>query len=277
MSASARCSPATSRIESEGSAYFPPIAAAGLSRRSLLKGAGALAAAPLLPALARHALAADTPTATQLSAQDQTDIGRIEAYLNQLKTMKARFQQVSQKGGVSHGWMYLRRPGQVRVEYDPPVPVLLVSDGTMVTYYDSELDQLNQVPLSSSPLWFLLRPEVRLNRDVTVSRLERAPGAIRITIVQTDEPGSRHREPGVPRPAAGADALVPEGPGGPGDPGGAVRYAIRHAAREQPLRHAAHAPNEGSQRQQQVAPARFAGSAGAAAPAPALARSRLHC
>jgi outer membrane lipoprotein-sorting protein len=163
-----------------------PIAAgAPLSRRLALKGAAGAAALLLLPALAR---AATTAAATQLTAQDRKDVQRIEDYLNQLKTMKARFQQISQQGGLTRGWIYLRRPGQVRVQYDPPTPVLLVSDGTMVNYYDSELDQLNQVPLSSSPLWFLLRPTVRLNRDITVNKIERAPGALKITIEQTDEP-----------------------------------------------------------------------------------------
>jgi outer membrane lipoprotein-sorting protein len=158
----------------------PTIAAAThLTRRSLIMGAAALAAVPLLmPALAEAAL----------TAEDQADIQRIEDYLNALKTMKARFQQTSKEGGLARGWIYLRRPGQVRVQYDPPTPVLLVSDGTMVNYYDSELDQLNQVPLSASPLWFLLRPNVRLNRDITVNKIERAPGALRITIVQTEEP-----------------------------------------------------------------------------------------
>jgi outer membrane lipoprotein-sorting protein len=168
----------------------PPVKTrTSLSRRRLLKGAALLAAAPLLPGLGfgRGAAAATAPAA-ELSAQDQKDVQRIEDYLNGLTTMRARFQQFSQQGGLSRGAIYLRRPGQIRVDYDPPVPVLIVSDGTMVSYYDEELDQLNQVPLSSSPLWFLLRPNVRLNRDVTVSKLERAPGAIRITIFQTDEP-----------------------------------------------------------------------------------------
>ncbi|MBX6323048.1 MAG: outer membrane lipoprotein carrier protein LolA [Rhodospirillaceae bacterium] len=163
-------------------------APAGFGRRRLLAGAAALAAAPLLGLVPAFGAETPAPTGTQLSARDQQDIDRVEAYLNGIKTMKARFQQFSQQGGLTRGWIFLRRPGQVRVQYDPPTPVVLVSDGTMVNYYDSELDQLNQVPLSSSPLWFLLRPNVRLNRDVTVNRIERAPGALKITLTQTDEP-----------------------------------------------------------------------------------------
>jgi outer membrane lipoprotein-sorting protein len=162
---------------------FPGRNFPSLDRRRLLQGAAVLAAAPLLALLPRAAAAAKT-----LTAQDQEDVQRVEDYLNGLTTMQARFQQFSEQGGLAHGRIYLRRPGRVRVEYEPPVPVLLVSDGTMVTYYDSELDQRNQVPLSSSPLWFLLRPNVRLNRDVTITDVQRAPGGLKMSMFQSDEP-----------------------------------------------------------------------------------------
>ena len=83
---------------------------------------------------------------------------RIEAYLTGVKSLKARFQQFSQNGGLIYGNIYLRRPGRLRIEYDPPVPVLIVADGTWASFYDTELDQLNQAPLGSTPAWFLLRP-----------------------------------------------------------------------------------------------------------------------
>jgi outer membrane lipoprotein-sorting protein len=153
-----------------------------LDRRTLLRAGVALAALPLVASLT------PSPAHAALTAEDQQDIDRVEAYLNNLTTMQARFQQYSKQGGVAHGRIYLRRPGRVRVEYDPPVPVLLVSDGTMVTYYDSELDQRNQVPLSSSPLWFLLRQNVQLARDVTITGVQRAPGALKLSMYQTEEP-----------------------------------------------------------------------------------------
>lgn len=157
-------------------------------RRKLLRLAAAAAAMPLIGTLASGPARAAKTAAKQLTAQDRQDIKRVEDYLNGIKSMQARFQQYSKAGGLAHGRIYLRRPGRLRVEYDPPVPVLLVSDGTMVTYYDSELDQRNQVPLSSSPLWFLLRQNVHLERDVTVTDIQRAPGGLKMSMYQTDEP-----------------------------------------------------------------------------------------
>jgi len=163
------------------------------SRRRLLgwslRGAAALAltsaAVPLGLAPAR---AATPPPATQLTEQDLKDVHRIEAYLTGVKSLKARFQQFSQNGGLIYGNIYLRRPGRLRIEYDPPVPVLIVADGTWASFYDTELDQLNQAPLGSTPAWFLLRDPVSLTDGVTITSLRRAPGAMQIEMYQTRDP-----------------------------------------------------------------------------------------
>ena len=163
------------------------------SRRTLLgwtlRGAAALALAPFaLPLPFAPALAGALPPAAQLNEQDLKDVHRIEAYLTGIKSLKARFQQFSQNGGLIYGNIYLRRPGRLRIEYDPPVPVLIVADGTWASFYDTELDQLNQAPLGSTPAWFLLRDPVSLTDGVTITSLKRAPGAMQIEMYQTRDP-----------------------------------------------------------------------------------------
>jgi len=143
---------------------------------------------PLAALAGRRAARAETPAATVLSETDLVDLRRVEDYLNDIESMQTRFQQYSANGGLAWGTIYLRRPGRLRVEYDPPVPVLLVADGLVVTYYDSELDQISQLPLGSTPAWFLLRDRVDLRDGVTVTAVERAPGALRIAMHQTDDP-----------------------------------------------------------------------------------------
>jgi outer membrane lipoprotein-sorting protein len=124
-----------------------------------------------------------------LSPQDQQDVARIEQYLNDLTSVQARFQQYSAGQGLVFGKIYLRRPGRLRVEYDPPSKVILVADGIALSYYDAELNSLNQVPLNLSPMWFLLKDKVKLTGgDVTVTSFKRAPGAFQIGLVQSDEP-----------------------------------------------------------------------------------------
>jgi len=163
------------------------------SRRRLLgwslRGAAALAlTSAAVPLGLAPAQAAAPPPATQLTEQDLKDVHRIEAYLTGVKSLKARFQQFSQNGGLIYGNIYLRRPGRLRIEYDPPVPVLIVADGTWASFYDTELDQLNQAPLGSTPAWFLLRDPVTLTDGVTITSLRRAPGAMQIEMYQTRDP-----------------------------------------------------------------------------------------
>ena len=154
------------------------------SRRRLLGGLALLPLACLLPTLPVGA--ADTPM--QLTAEDKADLDRIAGYLDGLRSMRARFQQVSSGGQLAFGRIFLRRPGDLRVEYEPPVPVLLVSDGTWVDYYDSELDQLTQIPLDQTPIWFLVQQTIAFSSKITVTAIERSPGAIRLSLYQTANP-----------------------------------------------------------------------------------------
>jgi outer membrane lipoprotein-sorting protein len=103
--------------------------------------------------------------------------------------MQAKFQQVSMSNQeIVFGNIYIRRPGFLRVQYDPPRQDILVADSIAISYYDPELNQLNQAPLNLSPLWFLLRDNVKLGGDVTITSFQRAPNAFQIGMVQTDEP-----------------------------------------------------------------------------------------
>lgn len=127
-----------------------------------------------LPALAQRAPApGPVPPAPMPSAED---VARIEAYLNGIRTLRARFLQVDARGRVAEGTLYMQRPGRMRFEYDPPSPVLIVADGTTVTFQDRQLGQITAVLLGQTPLSIILAERVRLSGDVTVLRGERFPG-----------------------------------------------------------------------------------------------------
>jgi outer membrane lipoprotein-sorting protein len=151
-----------------------------IQRRALLAGALLLALAPAAPAA--------PPKAAALSEQDHADLGRIETYLNGIRTMAARFQQFSPNGGTAGGLVYLSRPGKMRFEYDPPSPILIGASGSWVVYIDSKLKEITYLPVGSTPAWFLLRDKVSLTDGVTVTRFERGPNALRVTLVQTKSP-----------------------------------------------------------------------------------------
>ena len=160
-----------------------PLPRRRFTRRGILgAGIGALA----LGAVAAPAAAKKLQPAA-LSDQDKADVARIEAYLNGITTMRAKFEQIA-GAQDSFGMIYVRRPGFLRVQYDPPRQDILVADSIAISYYDAELNQLNQAPLGLSPLWFLLREHVSLGGDVTVTSFQRGPNVFQIGLVQTDEP-----------------------------------------------------------------------------------------
>lgn len=145
--------------------------------------AGALVTAP-------RNLRAATPKPAALGPDELADLDRIETYLDSITTMAATFQQVDQEGRVATGRIFLARPGRMRVEYDPPSPILLVATSGALVYYDSELDQVTTLPLSSTPAWFLVQKDIRLTNGVTVTRFERGPGSLRVELVETSDAGA---------------------------------------------------------------------------------------
>jgi outer membrane lipoprotein-sorting protein len=145
--------------------------------------------APLLiaaPALAQRAPA--PPPAAAPGERDRADLARVEAYLNAMTTLRARFLQIAQNGAAAEGTAWIWRPGRMRFEYDPPEPLLLVADGGQFLMYDRELRAPTTLLVSRTPLGILLRREVRLSGDVTVAGIERTGGFLRVTVFRTSEP-----------------------------------------------------------------------------------------
>ena len=145
-----------------------------------------------LPALLLAAPAATAPAAAQqprpLADRDRADVARAEAWLNRLTSLKARFVQIAQNGASAEGTGWIVRPGRMRFEYDPPEPLLLVSSYGQFFYFDRQLKQATTLPIGATPLGILLRDDLKLSGDVTVSRVERGGGLLRITLFRTGRP-----------------------------------------------------------------------------------------
>ena len=131
---------------------------------------------------------AATAGAATLTAEDRADIARIEAYLNKLGSVRARFIQTTSTGAFAEGRLYLRRPGKLRLDYAPPVKLQIFADGFWLIYVDGELEQANHVPLSATPARVLVAENIRLSGDITVTHIERTAQMIRLYLVQTEEP-----------------------------------------------------------------------------------------
>jgi len=154
----------------------------------------ALLALPLLLSTLRPTRAQRvTPAVSQASVwqptvQDRADVARIEAYLDNLHTLKAHFLQVAPDGALSEGTAWLERPGRMRFQYDPPAPFLLVASNGILVFRDLKLDQTSNIFLSQTPLGILLANKVTLSGDVTVTGMQRQPGQLQVSLVRTASP-----------------------------------------------------------------------------------------
>jgi len=147
-----------------------------------ISGAGVLSPVFGVPAARAQGLAIRTQA-------DRADLSRIETYLNGIKTMKARFLQVSSDGDYSEGTLYFSKPGKMRLEYDDPNPNLIVSDGVNLTFFDKELGQASYFDLEGTQAAILLADNISFTGGgVIVTRLERGPGVLRLTVIKGDDP-----------------------------------------------------------------------------------------
>jgi outer membrane lipoprotein-sorting protein len=151
-----------------------------------LLAACVLAATLSLPAAPVDAVIART---VKLTKDDIADLVRIEKHLNGIKTMRARFLQVTSTGEFSEGDIWLSRPGRMRIEYDPPSQIMVIADGSNLIYVDKELEQATAVLLRLTPAELILRDKLSLIDDeILVTGFQRSPGVLRVSLVKANAP-----------------------------------------------------------------------------------------
>jgi outer membrane lipoprotein-sorting protein len=77
----------------------------------------------------------------------------------------------------------------MRFEYDAPIQILIVGDGLLLHYQDSELGQSNEWPIFDTPIGSLARSEIGLGTDLPITAVYRRDGVASITLVKPDDPG----------------------------------------------------------------------------------------
>jgi outer membrane lipoprotein-sorting protein len=118
-------------------------------------------------------------------------IKRIETYLNSITTLQSRFLQENPDGSVSEGVLYLDRPGNLRFEYDPPDPYLIMVKEKWLIFIDKELPQTTYIAVEKTPAYFLTQDNVDFSKGLEITRFEHRDGAYRLDVQQSgdDETG----------------------------------------------------------------------------------------
>ncbi len=118
----------------------------------------------------------------------QEDIKNVEAYLQSLKTARARFVQTAHDGSQFLGTFYLDRPGKLRFDYDPPIEDFVVADGFFIYFYDAELGEQTNAPIGQTLADFFLRKDLELEGDISVKDVQRGGELLQVELIQSDDP-----------------------------------------------------------------------------------------
>lgn len=104
-----------------------------------------------------------------VSAQ-QLSLAQVSQYLNQLQTAQGGFTQINSDGTLSTGQIYIKRPGRIRFEYNPPERAMVIAGGGSLAVFDprSNLGP-ERYPLNQTPLSIILQQNVDLTRESMVT------------------------------------------------------------------------------------------------------------
>ena len=166
-------------------------------RRALLIGVFAAFSAAILAGGANDGFA-QNPAKSQaqpyvaprapLTDMEKSDLQRVSAYLNTIKSVQGRFTQIAADGRTAQGTFYLRKPGRIRFEYDKPNPILIVADGASVAVSNSQLKTTDRYPLINSPLRLLLSESIDLTSDQRITDIKKEAGILSFTARETVGP-----------------------------------------------------------------------------------------
>ena len=122
--------------------------------------------------------------------EQRRELAKAEAYLDGIDTLKARFVQIASDGSAAEGELYLNRPGQMRLDYFPPTPILVVATGHNTVYFDREMESATYFDAEDTPLGLFLSDTISFDDKVTVTSVRKSAGALYITLHQSKDPQS---------------------------------------------------------------------------------------
>ena len=117
--------------------------------------------------------------------EDKTYLKKIENYLNNIKYLSANFIQESPDGSLVEGLFYLSRPGKMRVEYIAEPKILIIVNGSVLSYIDIELDETSHLRTNTTPASFLTRKKISFSaKDVEITNISNKNDNISVSIVK---------------------------------------------------------------------------------------------
>lgn len=134
-----------------------------------------------------------TAKSAQTLTDQQTQLNKLQNYLNGIDTLRANFTQ-DQNGNASSGKMYLKRFGResfgkLRLEYAPPTNNKIIANGEILRIEDGETKDISEYSIDSTPASFLLRHKIDFSSDLNVKKIETKGKKIYLTLNRPGDDG----------------------------------------------------------------------------------------
>lgn len=121
-----------------------------------------------------------------VNAQTKEDISAVENYLNDIKTLSARFVQTASNGSSAEGEIWIAKPNKIRMVYAEPTDVLIVGNGEYIVYNDKELDQVTNIDYEDIPASLLLANDVKIDgKQIKVKDFHKDTASTSVTLEYT--------------------------------------------------------------------------------------------
>ena len=114
----------------------------------------------------------------ELSKNQVEIVRKVNAYFNQLTSLKGTFVQVGADGKRQRGKFLISRPGRFRFEFNVPSKVVIISDGKYLAIQDRDLNTDDRWDLGYTPFRALLLNDVDLLRDAHITEAQEADDTI---------------------------------------------------------------------------------------------------
>ncbi len=125
------------------------------------------------------------------STSDQAAIARVQAWLDHLHGLRARFLQTWPDNAVSEGVALFDPPGRLRLDYAPNDRMVLVASGGRIVVRDATVGSVTRMPARASTLGLLLDGRIELTGDrIRVTDVQQVPGRVQLTLVRAVNPGA---------------------------------------------------------------------------------------
>ena len=118
----------------------------------------------------------------------KNDLKLIENFLNNIENLSSDFVQNSNGNEVA-GKFYLSRnnqsSGKMRIEYLAEPKVLIVVNGSILSYHDIELDEISRLSTNTTPASFLTRPNISFDaKDVEITNIKKTGNEIKVSVMK---------------------------------------------------------------------------------------------